>query len=118
MLFEPFTQENETSRSRYEGTGLGLPLQKKIVDRLDGDIARESKRRRNYCDHDTSVQNQGTGGEEKNVNYMRKSVEGLRALLAEDNELNMEITKFMLEDYRIHVECAADGEEAVQSSKI
>ena len=41
-------------------------------------------------------------------------VEGLRALLAEDNELNMEITKFMLEDYRIHVECAADGEEAVQ----
>ena len=42
--FEPFTQENETSRSRYEGTGLGLAIAKKIVDRLDGDIAIESKK--------------------------------------------------------------------------
>lgn len=49
---------------------------------------------------------------------MRKSRWKVCALLAEDNELNMEITKFMLEDYGIHVECAADGEEAVQSSKI
>ncbi len=54
---------------------------------------------------------------EKNVNYEEIPVEGLRALLAEDNELNMEITKFMLEDYGIHVECAADGEEAVQKFK-
>ena len=46
---------------------------------------------------------------------MRKS--RWKALLAEDNELNMEITKFMLEDYGIHVECAADGEEAVQKFK-
>ena len=54
---------------------------------------------------------------EKNVNYEEIPVEGLRALLAEDNELNMEIAKFMLEDYGIHVECAADGEEAVQKFK-
>lgn len=116
--FEPFTQENETSRSRYEGTGLGLAIAKKIVDRLDGDIAIESKK--------------GVGTtvtmtlpfkivepveKEKNVNYEEIPVEGLRALLAEDNELNMEITKFMLEDYGIHVECAADGEEAVQKFK-
>ena len=116
--FEPFTQENETSRSRYEGTGLGLAIAKKIVDRLDGDIAIESKKGVGTTVTMTLPFKIGEPVEkEKNVNYEGIPVEGLRALLAEDNELNMEITKFMLEDYGIHVECAADGEEAVQKFK-
>lgn len=116
--FEPFTQENETSRSRYEGTGLGLAIAKKIVDRLDGDIAIESKKGAGTTVTMTLPFKIGEPVEkEKNVNYEEIPVEGLRALLAEDNELNMEITKFMLEDYGIHVECAADGEEAVQKFK-
>lgn len=116
--FEPFTQENETSRSRYEGTGLGLAIVKKIVDRLDGDIAIESKKGVGTTVTMTLPFKIGEPVEkEKNVNYEEIPVEGLRALLAEDNELNMEITKFMLEDYGIHVECAADGEEAVQKFK-
>ena len=116
--FEPFTQENETSRSRYEGTGLGLAIAKKIVDRLDGDIAIESKKGVGTTVTMTLPFKIGEPVEkEKNVNYEEIPVEGLRALLAVDNELNMEITKFMLEDYGIHVECAADGEEAVQKFK-
>lgn len=116
--FEPFTLENETSRSRYEGTGLGLAIAKKIVDRLDGDIAIESKKGVGTTVTMTLPFKIGEPVEkEKNVNYEEIPVEGLRALLAEDNELNMEITKFMLEDYGIHVECAADGEEAVQKFK-
>ena len=116
--FEPFTQENETSRSRYEGTGLGLAIAKKIVDRLDGDIAIESKKGVGTTVTMTLPFKIGEPVEkEKNVNYEEIPVEGLRALLAEDNELNMEITKFMLEDYGIHVECAADGEEAVPKFK-
>ena len=116
--FEPFTQENETSRSRYEGTGLGLAIAKKIVDRLDGDIAIESKKGVGTTVTMTLPFKIGEPVEkEKNVNYEEIPVEGLRALLAEDNEFNMEITKFMLEDYGIHVECAADGEEAVQKFK-
>ena len=116
--FEPFTQENETSRSRYEGTGLGLAIAKKIVDRLDGDIAIESKKGVGTTVTMTLPFKIGEPVEkEKNVNYEEIPVEGLRALLAEDNELNMEITKFMLEDYGIHVECAADGEEAVQKKE-
>lgn len=116
--FEPFTQENETSRSRYEGTGLRLAIAKKIVDRLDGDIAIESKKGVGTTVTMTLPFKIGEPVEkEKNVNYEEIPVEGLRALLAEDNELNMEITKFMLEDYGIHVECAADGEEAVQKFK-
>ena len=116
--FEPFTQENETSRSRYEGTGLGLAIAKKIVYGLDGDIAIESKKGVGTTVTMTLPFKIGEPVEkEKNVNYEEIPVEGLRALLAEDNELNMEITKFMLEDYGIHVECAADGEEAVQKFK-
>lgn len=116
--FEPFTQENETSRSRYEGTGLRLAIAKKIVDRLDGDIAIESNKGVGTTVTMTLPFKIGEPVEkEKNVNYEEIPVEGLRALLAEDNELNMEITKFMLEDYGIHVECAADGEEAVQKFK-
>ena len=116
--FEPFTQENETSRSRYEGTGLGLAIAKKIVDRLDGDIAIESKKGVGTTVTMTLPFKIGEPVEkEKNVNYEEIPVEGMRALLAEDNELNMEIAKFMLEDYGIHVECAADGEEAVQKFK-
>lgn len=116
--FEPFTQENETSRSRYEGTGLGLAIAKIIVDRLDGDIAIESKKGVGTTVTMTLPFKIGEPVEkEKNVNYEEIPVEGLRALLAEDNELNMEIAKFMLEDYGIHVECAADGEEAVQKFK-
>lgn len=116
--FEPFTQENETSRSRYEGTGLGLAIAKKIVDRLDGDIAIESKKGVGTTVTMTLPFKIGEPVEkEKNVNYEEIPVEGLRELLAEDNELNMEIAKFMLEDYGIHVECAADGEEAVQKFK-
>lgn len=45
------------------------------------------------------------------------SLEGKRALVAEDNELNMEIVKFMLEDHGIVVDCVADGLEAVKNSK-
>ena len=113
--FEPFTQENETSRSRYEGTGLGLAIAKKIVDRLDGEIAIESKKGVGTTVTMTFPFRIGEPVEqEKNVNYEEIPVEGLRVLLAEDNELNMEIAKFMLEDHGIHVECAADGEEAVQ----
>lgn len=91
--FEPFTQENETSRSRYEGTGLGLAIAKKIVDRLDGDIAIESKKGVGTTVTMTLPFKIGEPVEkEKNVNYEEIPVEGLRALLAEDNELNMEIT--------------------------
>ena len=89
------------------------------MDRLDGDIAIESKKGVGTTVTMTLPFKIGEPVEkEKNVNYEEIPVEGLRALLAEDNELNMEITKFMLEDYGIHVECAADGEEAVQKSEL
>ena len=117
--FEMFSQENETSRTKYEGAGLGLAIAKKIVERMEGTI--EIKSKKGSGTTVTMTLPFKIGQPEKNEisktdNGTRQemSFEGMRALIAEDNELNMEIAKFMLENNGIRVECAADGEEAVK----
>ena len=112
---EMFSQENITSRSKYEGTGLGLAISKKMAESLGGTIKIKSQK------------NVGTtvlvtipfkiGNPEKLVKAEIPediSLEGKYVLVAEDNELNMEIVKFMLENNGVHVECAADGLEAAR----
>ena len=117
--FEMFSQENKTSRTQYEGSGLGLAIAKKITERLGGTIEIKSKK---GCGttvimtipFKTRVQNLMQYTEDVNTESTEDiPLEGLRALIAEDNELNLEIAKFMLEEKGICVECAADGKEAV-----
>lgn len=117
--FEMFSQENKTSRTQYEGTGLGLAIAKKITERLGGTIEIKSKK---SCGttvtmtipFKTGVQNLMQYTENVNTESTEDiPLEGLHALIAEDNELNLEIAKFMLEETGICVECAADGKEAV-----
>ena len=113
--FDVFSQENETSRSTYQGTGLGLAIAKRLAERMGGTIEIKSRK------------NQGTTvmvtvpfkiGEEKRTEKIKSKDEitlaGMRALIVEDNELNMEIAKFLLEENDILVECAKDGEEGVE----
>ena len=117
--FEMFSQENKTSRTQYEGTGLGLAIAKKITERLGGTI--EIKSKKNCGTTVTMTIPFKTGGQNlmqytENVNTESTEdipLEGLHALIAEDNELNLEIAKLMLEETGICVECAADGKEAV-----
>ena len=118
--FEMFSQENKTSRTQYEGSGLGLAIAKKITERLGGTIEIKSKK---GCGttvimtipFKTRVQNLMQYTEDVNTESTEDiPLEGLRALIAEDNELNLEIAKFMLEEKGICVECAADGKEAVE----
>lgn len=118
--FEMFSQENKTSRTQYEGSGLGLAIAKKITERLGGTIEIKSKE---GCGttvtmtipFKTGVQNLMQYTENVNTESTEDiPVEGLHALIAEDNELNLEIAKFMLEEKGICVECAADGKEAVE----
>ena len=120
--FDMFSQESETSRSRYEGTGLGLAITKQLVDRMDGSIELKSK-----AGVGTTVivkipfkigtQDKNSNLSDKPVSLDDYSVEGIRALVVEDNELNMEIARCILEDSGMEVTCAVDGQEAVEIFK-
>ena len=113
--FEMFSQENQTSRTQYEGSGLGLSIAKKIVGYLGGKIELESRTGVGTTVIMTVPFRIGiTEPFKKRTVHEGISLEGKRALVAEDNELNMEIVKFMLEDHGIIVDCAEDGLEAVK----
>ena len=113
--FEMFSQENQTSRTQYEGSGLGLSIAKKIVGYLGGKIELESRKGVGTTVIMTVPFRIGiTEPFKKRTVHEGISLEGKRALVAEDNELNMEIVKFMLEDHGIIVDCAEDGLEAVK----
>ena len=118
--FDMFSQESQTSRSRYEGTGLGLAITKQLVDRMDGRIELKSKIGVGTTvvvkiPFKIGVQDKISNSPENNsVSLEDYSVEGMRALVVEDNELNMEIAICILEDSGMEVTCAADGQEAVE----
>ena len=115
-VFEPFAQEHKGSRTKFAGTGLGMPIAKKLVEKMGGTITFESKEGMGTTfvirvpfkidlDADKSE-------EQKNV--AEKSIKGLHILLVEDNELNMEITEFVLQNEGADVTKAWNGQEAVE----
>ena len=117
--FDMFSQESKTSRSRYEGTGLGLAITKQLVDRMDGSIELKSKAGVRTTvivkiPFKIGTQDKNSNLSDKPVSLDDYSVEGIRALVVEDNELNMEIARCILEDSGMEVTCAVDGQEAVE----
>ncbi len=116
-IFEPFTQENKSSRTNYTGSGLGMSITKSIVDKMDGSITVQS------------VKGEGTVfevviplriSESSNIrNEIEEtpkelSLKDVTVILAEDNALNMEIAKFILEEDGANVIEAWNGKEAVE----
>lgn len=113
--FDVFSQENETSRTKYEGTGLGLAIAKRLADRMGAEITLES--RKGAGTTVTVTVPFMIAKEVKQVHENREdavSLQGMRVLVAEDNDLNMEIIRFMLEDMGLCVDCVSDGAQAVQ----
>ena len=115
QIFEPFAQEHTGSRTRFAGTGLGMPITKKLVEKMGGTIAFESEEGagttfviRIPFKIDLDVDKR-----EEKKDISEKSIKGLHVLLAEDNELNMEIAEFMLQNEGAVVTKAWNGQEAV-----
>ena len=111
--FDLFAQEDSSSRSTYQGTGLGLAIAKKLVEYMHGNIQLESEK---GIGTTVSIQipfKLGKSIENKNNRNQQISLEGLCVLVAEDNNLNMEIVEYMLERNGIQVVCAKDGQEVI-----
>ena len=114
-IFEPFAQEHAGSRTKFAGTGLGMPITKKLVEKMGGTISFESKEGtgttfviRIPFRIDTDRKDR-TETEEKT----ETSIQGLHVLLTEDNELNMEIAEFVLQNEGTVVTKAWNGQKAV-----
>ena len=115
-IFEPFTQENADARTKYGGTGLGMSITKSLVDKMGGRITVESVKGEGSTfdvilpfEIDRSVPKAA----ETERNPEQKSIKGTKILLVEDNELNMEIARFLLEEEGALVKEAWNGREAV-----
>ena len=115
-IFEPFAQEHTGSRTKFPGTGLGMAIAKNLVEKMGGTITLESE----YGVGTTFVIrvpfkiDLDADKREEQKDISEKSIKGLHILLAEDNELNMEIAEFLLQNEGADVTKAWNGQEAVE----
>lgn len=113
-IFEPFAQAENGARSEYKGTGLGMSIVKQLLDLMGGSIELESTPGvgstftvRLRLPIETSP------AQEAPACAVTVQLNGMRVLLVEDNDLNMEIARFMLEESGVQVTGAENGKEAL-----
>ena len=116
QIFEPFAQEHAGSRTKFAGTGLGMPITKKLVEKMGGTIFFESKEGAGttFVIRIPFKIDQDADEREEQEDVSGKSIKGLHILLVEDNDLNMEIAEFMLQNEGAAVSKAWNGQEAVE----
>ncbi len=117
-IYEPFAQEGDDARSKFQGTGIGMSIVKSLIDMMGGTIEISSEvgvgstfNVRIPLDIDKNPQAKECTAEHT---VSSCSLTGMNVLLAEDNELNAEIAQALLESEGIVVTRAADGNEAVK----
>ncbi len=121
-LFEPFMQENRDDNSEMRGTGLGLAIVKKTVDAMGGTLSVKSEKGRGSCFTAVVVspcvkrivlsQPNAEAGQDKGEEFA--CLDGKHVLLCEDHPLNQEIAKALLEEKKMFVQIAEDGQKAVE----
>lgn len=118
-VFDEFVQETNDARTRHKGTGLGMAITKKYVDMMGGTIQVTSEKGKGSV---FTVEIPMELTEKTDVSPQRALdspviLDGVRVLLAEDNELNAEIARIQLEEYGMHVTVVKDGQQAVKAVK-
>ena len=115
-IFEPFAQEHTGSRAKFAGTGLGMAISKKLVEEMGGTITFESEKGvgTTFVIRVPFKIDPDADKREEQKDVSEKSIKGLHILLAEDNELNMEIAEFVLQNEGAEVTKAWNGQETVE----
>ena len=115
-IFEPFAQEHTGSRAKFAGTGLGMAISKKLVEEMGGTITFESKKGvgTTFVIRVPFKIDLDADKREESKEVSEKSIKGMHVLLAEDNELNMEIAEFLLQNEGAEVTKAWNGQEIVE----
>ena len=115
-VFEPFAQEHAGSRTKFAGTGLGMAIAKNLIEKMGGTITFESEKGAGttFVIRVPFKINLDVDKREEPKEVSEKSIKGMHILLAEDNELNMEIAEFVLQNEGAEVTKAWNGQEAVE----
>ena len=116
-IFEPFTREDESVKTLYNGTGLGMPIAKKLTETMGGSISFTSQRGEGttFTVKLPFLIDKSAGKAEETTEEAEASIKGVRILLVEDNELNMEISEFIVAEKGAVVTKAWNGKEAVET---
>ena len=117
-IFEAFTREQNTTKSKIAGTGLGMSIVKKYIDLLGGTIHVESELGKGTTftvtlKHRIADESYYVEKHAETTVTGSKILEGRNILLAEDNDLNAEIAAAILERAGFHIERVEDGIQCV-----
>lgn len=115
-IYEPFTQEGDDARSKFQGTGIGMSIVKSLIDMMGGTIEISSEVGAGSTFNvqiPLDIDKNPRARECADEQTYNCSLAGMNVLLAEDNELNAEIAQVLLESEGIVVTRAADGNQTV-----
>ena len=115
-IFEPFTQAHDDARSSYQGTGMGMPIVKGLVEKMGGTINVASSLGEGSTfavELPFTIDRNPQAHSQQAAASSECSIAGMSIMLAEDNELNTEIAQALLTNERAQVTCVSDGQQAV-----
>lgn len=115
-IYEPFAQEGNDARSKFQGTGMGMPIVKSLIELMGGTIEVTSELHAGtsfYVEIPLDIDKNPQARANTAEGALDCSLADMNVLLAEDNELNAEIAQALLESEGVVVTRAANGNEVV-----